>query len=175
MATHEKPRKLGSFMNFYKSGAAATVTGKVNLVAKPDPSAFTNKYITRGWTLRKSPHCPESERGDDQLVRANSGRGGDGRGGGSGGSRGGGGNEMVVEARKSVSHVETNLASVVAFLQVKVMVADMPGFMQVHAFRCARRTYDSLEKFSSKHMAYNMKKRTSLCTVHLLSMFRNFL
>ncbi|CAN1216649.1 Dynein light chain, cytoplasmic [Linum perenne] len=36
----------------------------------------------------------------------------------------------------------------------------MPGFMQVHAFRCARRTFDSLDKFSSKHMAYNMKKVT---------------
>lgn len=187
MATHEKPRKLGSFMNFYKSGAAAAVTGKVNLVAKPDPSAFTNKYITRGWTLRKSPHCPESERGDDQLVRANSGQGGDGSGGGRSGrsSRGGGGNEMVVEARKSVSHVETNLASVVAFLQVKVMVADMPGFMQVHAFRCARRTYDSLEKFSSKHMAYNMKKvnpderlshfRKSLLSTHFLILVCSFL
>ncbi|PKI66738.1 hypothetical protein CRG98_012933 [Punica granatum] len=65
---------------------------------------------------------------------------------------------MPSHGRRSVSQVETNLASVVAFLQVKVMVSDMPGFMQVHAFRCARRTYDSLEKFSSRHMAYNMKK-----------------
>lgn len=162
MATHEKPKKLGSFMNFYKPSAVAgaTSTGRIDCVAKSDPSAFTNKYITRGWTLRKSRNCPESKRGgDQQLVSANSGRGGDGGGGSGGGGEGGGGNaNMVVEARKSVSHVETNLASVVAFLQVKVMVADMPGFMQVHAFRCARRTYDSLEKFSSKHMAYNMKK-----------------
>ncbi|KAM4133112.1 hypothetical protein ACJW30_01G304100 [Castanea mollissima] len=65
---------------------------------------------------------------------------------------------VIVEARKSVSHVETNLASVATFLQVKVLVSDMPEFMQVHAFRCARRTHDSLEKFSSKHMAFNMKK-----------------
>ncbi|GFY99778.1 dynein light chain type 1 family protein [Actinidia rufa] len=63
-----------------------------------------------------------------------------------------------IEARKSVSHVETNVAAVAGLLQVKVLVTDMPGFMQVHAFRCARTTYDSLEKFSSKHMAYNMKK-----------------
>uniref|UniRef100_A0A803Q7B4 Dynein light chain n=1 Tax=Cannabis sativa TaxID=3483 RepID=A0A803Q7B4_CANSA len=66
--------------------------------------------------------------------------------------RGGGG------GRKSVSHVETNLRSVVGFLQVKVLVSDMPSFMQVHAFRCARRTHDTLEKFSAKHMAYNIKK-----------------
>ncbi|XP_030515149.2 uncharacterized protein LOC115728876 [Rhodamnia argentea] len=157
MATHEKPKKLGLFTNFYKSGTAAAGTGKINCVAKPDTPAFTNKYIARGWMLRKPRNCPESRRGGgDQLVRASSGRGEDGGGGGGGG---GGGNEMVVvEARKSVSHVETNLASVVAFLQVKVMVADMPGFMQVHAFRCARTTYDSLEKFSAKHMAYNIKK-----------------
>lgn len=72
------------------------------------------------------------------------------------GGRRGAGN--FVEARKSVSHIETNLASVISFLQIKVLVSDMPGFMQVHAFRCARRTYDSLEKFSSKHIAYNIKK-----------------
>ncbi|XVF88398.1 hypothetical protein PTKIN_Ptkin19aG0048000 [Pterospermum kingtungense] len=42
--------------------------------------------------------------------------------------------------------------------EVKILVSDMSGFMQVHAFRCARRTYDSLEKFSSIHMAYNMMK-----------------
>ncbi|KAK7264947.1 hypothetical protein RJT34_32561 [Clitoria ternatea] len=64
---------------------------------------------------------------------------------------------MVVEARKSVSQIET-LSSVAAYLQVKVLVSDMPSFMQVHAFRCARRTYDSLEEFSSKHMAHNIKK-----------------
>ncbi|XP_020231630.1 uncharacterized protein LOC109812146 [Cajanus cajan] len=63
----------------------------------------------------------------------------------------------MVEARKSVSHIET-FSSVAAYLQVKVLVSDMPSFMQVHAFRCARRTYDSLEKFSSKHIAHNIKK-----------------
>ncbi|KAG5102178.1 hypothetical protein JHK84_047147 [Glycine max] len=65
--------------------------------------------------------------------------------------------EGMVEARKSVSHIET-LSSVIAYLQVKVLVSDMPTFMQVHAFRCARRTYDSLEKFSAKLIAHNIKK-----------------
>ncbi|XP_069148707.1 uncharacterized protein [Solanum lycopersicum] len=64
----------------------------------------------------------------------------------------------VIGTRKSLTHVELNVASMAAILQVKVLVTDMPGFMQVHAFKCARTTYDSLEKFSSKHMAYNMKK-----------------
>ncbi|XP_028781405.1 uncharacterized protein LOC114737618 [Neltuma alba] len=84
---------------------------------------------------------------------------------------------VIVEGRKSVSHIETNLfavrgisegrksvsqietlSSVTAYLQVKVLVTDMPSFMQVQAFRCARRTYDSLETFSSKHIAHNIKK-----------------
>ncbi|KAK6945073.1 Dynein light chain, type 1/2 [Dillenia turbinata] len=66
--------------------------------------------------------------------------------------------KKMVEARKSLSYIETSLSSVVSMLQVRVLVSDMPGFMQVHAFRCARRTYDSMEKFSSKHMASTMKK-----------------
>ncbi|KAL5729533.1 hypothetical protein ACHQM5_002471 [Ranunculus cassubicifolius] len=65
---------------------------------------------------------------------------------------------VAVEARKSVSHVETGLTSVASFLHVKVIAVDMPGYMQVHAFRCARRTYDTSENFSPKHMAYNIKK-----------------
>ncbi|XP_022999374.1 uncharacterized protein LOC111493764 [Cucurbita maxima] len=69
-----------------------------------------------------------------------------------------GGRKVVVEGRKSVSQVETNLASLATFLQVKVLVSDMPEMMQVEAFRTARRSYDSLEKFSSKYMAYNIKK-----------------
>ncbi|KAF5205762.1 Dynein light chain type 1 family protein [Thalictrum thalictroides] len=66
--------------------------------------------------------------------------------------------KQLVDERKSVSHVETNMTSVISFLHLKVLAVDMPGYMQVHAFRCARRTYDSLEKFSSKHMAFNIKK-----------------
>lgn len=65
--------------------------------------------------------------------------------------------EMVERGRRSVSQIESNVRSVAAFLQVRVVVADMPEFMQVQAFRCARRTYDSLEKFSYKHMAHNIK------------------
>lgn len=63
-----------------------------------------------------------------------------------------------IEGRKSVSAVETNSRSVAAFLQVRILTADMPRDMQVHACRCARQTYDCLEKFSSKLMASNIKK-----------------
>ncbi|CAN6441892.1 unnamed protein product [Victoria cruziana] len=61
--------------------------------------------------------------------------------------------------RKSVSEVEIpNAGSVAAFANAKVRAADMPAFMQAHAFRCTRRAYDSLEKFSAKHMAFAIKK-----------------
>ncbi|KAL7259809.1 hypothetical protein ACSBR1_005637 [Camellia fascicularis] len=53
-----------------------------------------------------------------------------------------------IEGKKSVSHVKNNV----------VAVAAVAAFLPVQAFRCARRTYDSLEKFSSKHIAYNLKK-----------------
>lgn len=93
--------------------------------------------------------------------------------------------KLVEGGRKSVSHVENNMAYVGKFveksrkstgaklesnnnnrnvesamelLQVKVLVTDMPGFMQLHASQCARKTYDSLEKFSAKHLAFNLKK-----------------
>ncbi|GMN60893.1 hypothetical protein TIFTF001_029973 [Ficus carica] len=123
---------------------------------KPAIEVDKNNYISRSWLSRTKPKAVvrqeivvddhDQHSGGEKVV------GGDIKGG-----RGG-----VIEGRKSVSHVESNLASVVAFLQVKVLVSDMPSSMQVHAFRCARRTYDSLEKFSAKHMAYNIKKKCVL-------------
>ncbi|XP_043698623.1 uncharacterized protein LOC122649505 [Telopea speciosissima] len=100
-------------------------------------AAKASKPLSRNWVLRKSKTHHEKEKaghGDTAVA------------------------VKLEESRKSVSHVETNLSSVTSFLQVKVLATDMPGYMQVHAFRCARRTYDSLEKFSTKHMAYNIKK-----------------
>ncbi|XP_041004782.1 uncharacterized protein LOC121249963 [Juglans microcarpa x Juglans regia] len=134
MAAHEKKKK-GFIMSIYKSAAGN------QLMPVPDPAMVDKKSIQRSWLLRKSKASKGIEQGGQRVME------------GGGMLRG-----EVVEARKSVSHIETNLASVAAFLQVKVLVTDMPEFMQVHAFKCARRTYDSLEKFSSKHMAFNMKK-----------------
>ncbi|KAI3827337.1 hypothetical protein L1987_01410 [Smallanthus sonchifolius] len=54
--------------------------------------------------------------------------------------------------------VMINVAEVADLYQVRVLVTDMPPFMQVHAFRCARRTFDSLDKFSPRQIAFNMKK-----------------
>lgn len=66
----------------------------------------------------------------------------------------------IMEGRKSVaSKVEAiNVEAMAGFLKTKVLVTDMPGFMQVHALRCARQTYDCLENFTPKTLAQNMKK-----------------
>lgn len=120
--------------------------------------------VPRGyWGLRKSKTYRESDH--------------------SGGQRAVEGGGDVIEVRKSVStvgrrsvsHVETNVASVAAFLQVKVLVTDMPGFMQVHAFRCARTSMDSMEKFSSKHIAHNLKKVIFVCLITPLCFFVFFI
>ncbi|KAF4369396.1 hypothetical protein F8388_014216 [Cannabis sativa] len=160
-ATNEKQKKAG-FMSLYKPAAATTTaTYQFHL---PEPKKGSDKggnYISRSWFFMRKPRGGGGVRSnkDDQVEKAIQ-QGGSGGGGGGDGGCGGGEVVPVVadQGRKSVSHVETNLRSVVGFLQVKVLVSDMPSFMQVHAFRCARRTYDTLEKFSAKHMAYNIKK-----------------
>ncbi|KAI3805616.1 hypothetical protein L1987_28154 [Smallanthus sonchifolius] len=68
----------------------------------------------------------------------------------------------VVAGRRSAENraemVMVSVGVVAELLQVRVLVTDMPAFMQVHAFRCARQTLDSLEKFSPKQVAFNIKK-----------------
>ncbi|MFS7965981.1 putative dynein light chain, type protein [Helianthus anomalus] len=54
--------------------------------------------------------------------------------------------------------VMINVDEVADLYQVRVLVTDMPAFMQVHAFRCARRTFDSLDETSPRQIACNMKK-----------------
>ncbi|KAJ8772150.1 hypothetical protein K2173_027327 [Erythroxylum novogranatense] len=54
------------------------------------------------------------------------------------------------------SHVE--LADFLANCGAKVVSVDMPEFMQIHAVDCARKTHDSLEKFTSKTLALTLKK-----------------
>lgn len=64
----------------------------------------------------------------------------------------------VVPGRRSMPEMEINIKEAVAVLGVKVMAADMPPFMQLHAFQCAKRSFDSLEKFSSRQLAHDVKK-----------------
>lgn len=54
------------------------------------------------------------------------------------------------------SHIE--LVDFFSCSGVKVVSADMPPFMQIHAVDCARKTHDSLEKFTSKTLACILKK-----------------
>ncbi|XP_048445425.1 uncharacterized protein LOC103958787 [Pyrus x bretschneideri] len=68
-------------------------------------------------------------------------------------SGGGGGGR-----RKSLSGSQVQLADVLASNGVRVVSADMPPFMQIHAVECARKTHDSLEKFTSKTLALTLKK-----------------
>uniref|UniRef100_A0A0C9RVD2 TSA: Wollemia nobilis Ref_Wollemi_Transcript_11130_1719 transcribed RNA sequence n=1 Tax=Wollemia nobilis TaxID=56998 RepID=A0A0C9RVD2_9CONI len=57
-------------------------------------------------------------------------------------------------------HVETDEAAetVAEEVNARVKAADMPSRMQVHAFRCARRECDAQLSFSSKKMAFALKK-----------------
>uniref|UniRef100_A0ACD5W0M9 Uncharacterized protein n=1 Tax=Avena sativa TaxID=4498 RepID=A0ACD5W0M9_AVESA len=64
----------------------------------------------------------------------------------------------IAPGRKSMLEMEINMKEVTAALGVKVMAADMPPFMQLHAFRCAKRSHDSLDRFSSRQVAHDMKK-----------------
>ncbi|KAL9224464.1 hypothetical protein vseg_000493 [Gypsophila vaccaria] len=64
-------------------------------------------------------------------------------------------NNSNSNGKSDINNVES---SKIELLQVKVLVTDMPGFMQIHAFQCARNTYDTLERFSAKHLASNLKK-----------------
>ncbi|CAL5400377.1 unnamed protein product [Camellia sinensis] len=136
-----------------KKGAMYLYKLAQNPEANSPPATMKKAASRNHWGLRRSKTYRENEGGGRRRVVVEE----------------EGGGEVVVEARKSVfsiegrksvSHVENNVeaaAAAAAFLQVKVLVTDMPGLMQVQAFRCAR-TYDRLEMFSSKHIAYNLKK-----------------
>ncbi|KAL8143929.1 hypothetical protein V2J09_016961 [Rumex salicifolius] len=59
---------------------------------------------------------------------------------------------------RSLCDPKVELASFLVINGVKLVNADMPPFMQIHAVGCARKTCDSLEKFSSKALALSLKK-----------------
>lgn len=60
--------------------------------------------------------------------------------------------------RRSFCDSQVDLADILASNGVKVVSADMPPFMQIHAVDCARKAYDSMEKFTSKTLALTLKK-----------------
>lgn len=60
--------------------------------------------------------------------------------------------------RSSFCSSQKELADFLSCNGVKVVSVDMPPFMQIHAVDCARKTYDSLEKFTAKTLASTLKK-----------------
>ncbi|KAF8037214.1 hypothetical protein BT93_B0197 [Corymbia citriodora subsp. variegata] len=60
--------------------------------------------------------------------------------------------------RRSFGSVQVELSDVFASSGVRVVAVDMPPFMQIHAVECARKTSDSLEKFSCRALACTLKK-----------------
>ncbi|PWA33932.1 dynein light chain, type 1/2 [Artemisia annua] len=157
MTTHEKQKK------------GAMYVYKLDTVGHPPtpPQTTSKKVVSRSWgLLKRSKTYREADLNHQHDYGKEEKK------------------EMVQEsARKSVSVMEggRNSVSLMEFagrrsvgnaaemgigkveqvatvLQVRVLVTDMPPFMQIHAFRCARQTYDSLEKFSAKQIALNLKK-----------------
>ncbi|XVF12025.1 hypothetical protein REPUB_Repub08aG0079100 [Reevesia pubescens] len=60
--------------------------------------------------------------------------------------------------RRSFCGSQVELADIHANYGVKIVSVEMPLFMQIHAVDCARKTHDSLEKFTSKTLALTLKK-----------------
>ncbi|KAL4385146.1 hypothetical protein GQ457_15G005640 [Hibiscus cannabinus] len=63
-----------------------------------------------------------------------------------------------VSWRRSLSGSQVELGGILANCGVKIVSVDMPPSMQIHAVDCARKTHDSLEKFTSKALALTLKK-----------------
>lgn len=75
--------------------------------------------------------------------------------------------------RRSICGSQIQLADVFANNGVKVVSADMPPFMQIHAVDCARKAHDSMEKFTSKSLALTLKKvHTNQLVLILVFFFR---
>uniref|UniRef100_A0A7N0V3I4 Dynein light chain n=1 Tax=Kalanchoe fedtschenkoi TaxID=63787 RepID=A0A7N0V3I4_KALFE len=66
--------------------------------------------------------------------------------------------KVSVGRRRSFCGTETSLSSFLSSNGARILAVDMPPFMQIHAIDCARKAYDSLEKFTSKSLALSLKK-----------------
>ncbi|KAG9449605.1 hypothetical protein H6P81_009570 [Aristolochia fimbriata] len=65
---------------------------------------------------------------------------------------------LVGGGRRSFSGSDVEVGCLFARFGARIVAKDMPPFMQIHAVTCARKTYDGLEKFSSKTLAFTLKK-----------------
>lgn len=53
---------------------------------------------------------------------------------------------------------DVDVGCVFAGAGARVVAKDMPPFMMVHAVTFARKAFDGMEKFSSKTLAFSLKK-----------------
>ncbi|KAM0037187.1 putative dynein light chain, type protein [Helianthus debilis subsp. tardiflorus] len=88
------------------------------------------------------------------------------------------GRKPAVAGRRSAENraemVMVDVGMVAELLGVRrVLVTDMPGFMQVHAFRCARQSLSSLERISPKQVAFNIKKVCTFFMLHIDLLMHN--
>ncbi|CAJ1943990.1 unnamed protein product [Sphenostylis stenocarpa] len=60
--------------------------------------------------------------------------------------------------RRSFCGSQADLRDAFAINGAKMVSVDMPPFMQIHAVNCARKSLDSMEKFTSKTLALSLKK-----------------
>ena len=83
----------------------------------------------------------------------------------------GGGNHRVMKMaggvieKRSFCDAQMELANFLAKNSAKLVSADMHPFMKIHAVGLARKTKDSLEKFTSKSLALALKKVTPFIIV----------
>ncbi|KAJ9548614.1 hypothetical protein OSB04_021157 [Centaurea solstitialis] len=148
MKSHEKQKKGGMYV--YKLDTGSHLP--------PPPSTSVSRswgLLRRSKTYRENKLEEEEHHEDKEMVQESARKsvsvmeGNNGR--------------LLMElqrGRRSVGSTaaEVDVQRLATVLQVRVLVTDMPAFMQVHAFRCARKTFDSLEKFSPKQIALNLKK-----------------
>ncbi|CAI9293350.1 unnamed protein product [Lactuca saligna] len=168
MATHKK-----GIMYVYKLDTGNHQPEPHYLATTPPPTTITKKSISRTlgsllWrskTYREKTHHHNPDKEDTkEMVQESSRKSVPAIDSGIGeGRKPAWGTEVgMVAGRRSAENraemVMVNVGELAELFQVKVFVTDMPAFMQVHAFRCARKTLDSLEKFAPKQIAFNMKK-----------------
>ncbi|KAL9243195.1 hypothetical protein vseg_017110 [Gypsophila vaccaria] len=63
-----------------------------------------------------------------------------------------------VEKKRLICDSKVELSNFMLNNSAKLVAADMPPFIQIHAVGFARKIKDSLEKFSSKNLALSLKK-----------------
>lgn len=156
MATKEKPKKSGATMHVYKLDTGHGMAPPSPMVTKKMVSSSRSwGLLKRSKTFREN-NVDQMKSGEKVISVVEE----KGRKSVSNVVEARKSSVSIVEGRKSVaSKVEAiNVETMAGFLKAKVLVTDMPGFMQVHALRCARQTYDCLEKFTPKTLAHNMKK-----------------